>query len=65
MPGHGDDNDWPEEIKGLRRIPKADAEKLSHGVPEADPDTDKAEHRHQLDIDHRHPAARFRDRDDD
>jgi hypothetical protein len=66
MPGHPD-NDWPAEVKGLRRIPEQDARHLSHGIPEKDPAKDKSELQRQLadEKQHGHPAAALRDRDED
>lgn len=66
MPGHGEDNDWPAEAKGVERISEKEARKLSHDVPDTDDDKAKVEHLRQLDDEaaHGHPAAHLRDRDD-
>lgn len=59
-------NDFPEEIRGLREIPEAEARKLTHDVPQG-LDHDKQEHPRQLEKERRtpHPAADLDDRDDD
>lgn len=60
------DNDWPTEVKGLRRVPAEEARNLKHDVPPG-LDVDKREHPRQLTKERRTPPpfAHLDDEDDE
>lgn len=61
------DNDWPEEVQGLRRIPEVEARKLSHDPILGTQEGMAAEHKRQLshEKEHGHPAMQNEDDDRD
>lgn len=59
------DNDWPDEVKGIRKLSEAEARQHFDEPIATTDEGDKAEHRRQLAKDKQHPAWTLRDRDDE